>query len=190
MRSFVAIELPEAHIEAIERLQQALGAGRIVQPENLHMTLAFLDEIDAGQLEALDEGLRVVDWAPGPEVVLAGLEIFGSAARPEALVLGVQADANLARWHRAVMGAARMAEIDLPRRRFRPHVTLARFGKRASPGELLRLGRFMAAQGAVKLPAFAPEQVALVHSTLGHGPPRHEVLMRYPNEKFVQFANT
>ncbi|QPZ91493.1 RNA 2',3'-cyclic phosphodiesterase [Thioclava electrotropha] len=190
MRSFVAIELPEAHVEAIERLQQALGAGRIVQPENLHLTLAFLDEIDAGQLEALDEGLRAIDWAPGPEVVLAGLEIFGSAARPEALVLGVQADPNLDRWHRAVMGAARLAEIDLPRRRFRPHVTLSRFGKRASPGDLLRLGRLMAAEGAVKLPAFTPEQVALIQSTLGHGPPRHDVLMRYPDEKSVQFAKT
>ncbi|WGT49895.1 RNA 2',3'-cyclic phosphodiesterase [Thioclava nitratireducens] len=179
MRSFVAIELPEEHIEAIERLQADLAAGRIVQPENLHLTLAFLDEIDIGQLEALDDRLREIDWAPGPEVVLAGLETFGSPARPEALVLGVQADPELLRWHRAVMVAARAAGIDLPRRRFRPHVTLARFGKRAGAGDLARLGRFMAREGAVRLPGFGPDHVALIRSTLGHGPPRHEMLASY-----------
>lgn len=180
MRIFVAIELPEAICEAIGRLQAELGAGRIVQPDNLHLTLAFLGEIEPFEVEALHEALSSVDWAPGPRIALAGLEVFGSESRPEAVVLGVRADPELTRWHAAVMRAAREgAGLSLARRRFRPHVTLARFGKRPAPVDLARLGGFLSAEGAVALEPFSAERVVLVRSTLGPGAPRHEVLATY-----------
>ncbi|KEO56522.1 RNA 2',3'-cyclic phosphodiesterase [Thioclava pacifica] len=179
MRIFVAIELPEAICEAIGVLQMELGAGRIVQPDNLHLTLAFLGEIEPFEAEQLHEALEEVDWGPGPEVALAGLEVFGSAERPEALVLSARPDAELARWHSAVMGAARGVGLVLARRRFRPHVTLARFRKGAGPGELARLGQFLSAQGDVALAPFHAGRLAMVRSTLGHGAPRHESLAYY-----------
>ena len=42
MRSFVAIDLPEAAREALERLQDDLPVGRPLAPETFHLTLAFL----------------------------------------------------------------------------------------------------------------------------------------------------
>lgn len=179
MRIFVAIELPEAICEAIAVLQAQLGVGRIVQPDNLHLTLAFLGEIEPFEAELLHEALEGVDWGPGPQVALAGLEVFGSAERPEALVLGVRPNRELTRWHNAVLGAARAVGLVLARRRFRPHVTLARFRKGAGPGELARLGQFLSAQGDVALSPFHADRLAMVRSTLGQGAPRHEVLAQY-----------
>lgn len=179
MRIFVAIELPEAICEAIGRLQDGLGAGRIVQPDNLHLTLAFLGASEPFEVEAVYEELSSVDWAPGPRIALAGLELFGPEARPEAVVLGARPDPELSRWHAAVMHAARAAGLSLARRRFRPHVTPARFGKRPAPAELARLGGFLSAEGAVALEPFSAERIVLVRSTLGYGPPRHEPLAFY-----------
>ncbi|KFE36349.1 RNA 2',3'-cyclic phosphodiesterase [Thioclava atlantica] len=182
MRIFVVIELPEAVCDAVERLQGELGAGRLVARDNLHLTLAFLGEIDEAEAMALHDGLEAIVWHPGPRVGLAGLELFGAPERPEALALGVRPDPDLVRWHGAVMRAARRAEISLPRRRFRPHVTLARFGRNAGPAELARVGRFLSGAGDVALPDFAAQRVAMIRSTLGSGPPRHEVLALYGPE--------
>ena len=52
IRLFCALRLPDAAIERLVAWQQAqLGAGgRLVPPENLHVTLAFLGHVDAAWL--------------------------------------------------------------------------------------------------------------------------------------------
>ena len=43
IRAFVALGMPEPIQDALERLQESLPASRLVAPETLHLTLAFLD---------------------------------------------------------------------------------------------------------------------------------------------------
>ena len=58
MRAFLALDLPAAVLDAIADLQAALPTGRLVAPEALHLTLAFLDEQPAPVLAEVDVAMR------------------------------------------------------------------------------------------------------------------------------------
>ncbi|MBR9844372.1 MAG: hypothetical protein GYB25_14520 [Rhodobacteraceae bacterium] len=70
--------------------------------------------------------------------------------------------------------------ITLPRERFRPHVTLARFRRDMIEEEAAKLGRFMAAHGDVSLPGTRIAQMGLYGSTLHPEGAVHEMLAAYP----------
>lgn len=176
MRAFIAIPMPEAVLPGLTALQEPLRAGRPVPEENLHLTLAFLGETDRAALEALHEELETIAFAPF-ELRLAGLDIFGGA-QPTVLFIRGQGE-GLKELQQAVMRAVRRAGIELPRARFTPHVTLARFN-RPGPEELARLGRYLQAHGDAALFPFPVEGFALYRSDLHRDGARHEMLASYP----------
>jgi RNA 2',3'-cyclic 3'-phosphodiesterase len=59
IRLFCALELPDDTVERLVAWQTLLaGAGRLVPPENLHVTLAFLGHVDSGRLPEVVDALR------------------------------------------------------------------------------------------------------------------------------------
>lgn len=177
MRAFVAIDLPDAARDSLLPLLEALPVGRPADPEQLHLTLAFLGEQPDDLIEeahwALD-GLR----PPAFELRLAGLDTFGSRGQ---LVLwaGVADAGPLKALQARVMSALHGAGLPLERRRFRPHVTLARLGPLGA-AEAERLARFLSRWGAFPSPAFEVRDFALWRSTLLRSGAVHEELARYP----------
>ena len=168
MRAFVAIPVPEEVADALERLQRRLGFGRAVPRENLHLTLAFLDDQPGDVLEGLHEQLSTLRASPF-EVALAGLGVFGTAVHVPAVDNPALTDLQ-----GRVITACRRAGITLQRRRFRPHVTLARLGKGQSPPPLrAELSEF-------QIPAIQVQSFALYESTLHPKGARHEILAGYP----------
>lgn len=178
MRAFVAIDLPAAARAALAAVQQALPAGRAVAPDNLHLTLAFLGEHPEARIEEVHYALERIAL-PGFDLTLAGLDSFGRAA-PRVLFVGADGGPALDRLHRRVRGAAHSAGIQLPRERFRPHVTLARFRPELDAQDRERLRRFLTRRAGVALPAFPVTDFALYRSTLRPDGPVHEELARYP----------
>lgn len=165
MRAFVGLPLPEDLIEALGRVQAGLGVGRAVPPENLHLTLAFLDDQPETALAALDAELQAIA-GPVPEVRIAGLDLVGGSDAVRLLMAAVAPDPALAALRKRVRGAARAAGIGLKRERFRPHVTLARFRRRQAPGEPVRIADFLAREGGFSWPGFAAGEFVLYRSTL------------------------
>ncbi|MCM2560588.1 RNA 2',3'-cyclic phosphodiesterase [Lutimaribacter sp. EGI FJ00015] len=178
MRVFVGLPLPDAASEALEALQSDLRAGRHVPPENLHLTLAFLGEVTLPDLEALHLELQQVSWSPF-ELRLSGLELFGGP-HPRALVIEARGGKPLRHLRDKIRSAARGIGLDLPRTRFRPHVTLARFPRDMSTQDATSLGRFLAAHGDAALPAMSVAGFALYRSHLARDGARYEVLADYP----------
>ena len=68
VRTFVAIDLTEEirqrARESQEILREAPGRLAIVEPENLHLTLKFLGEVDQAQIEPIIGALRAVRADP------------------------------------------------------------------------------------------------------------------------------
>ncbi|TDL81319.1 RNA 2',3'-cyclic phosphodiesterase [Palleronia sediminis] len=178
MRTFIALELPDATRDALSRLQDRLRAGRQIDEDDLHVTLSFLGEVDLPRLTDLDLDLQALR-VPHPAVEIAGLATFGTDP-PRSVHAAVRATPELVHLQAKVAAVVRRAGIALPHRRFVPHVTLARFSRSAPPEELARLGRFLSAHGDFRLdPVMVPE-ITLFRSRLDADGAIYEVLERYP----------
>lgn len=62
MRTFISIDMPENILEEIKKIQDSLPEfyGKFTEPENLHLTLKFLGEIDEEKVEAIKEKLKEI----------------------------------------------------------------------------------------------------------------------------------
>ena len=138
MRAFIGIGLTGEVADAVERLQAMLPVGRTVPRENLHLTLAFLDDQPEERLEELHYGLEAIRVAPF-ELAFTGLGTFGGDA-PRVIFADVAACAPLAELQRRVTSAARRVGITPEARRFHPHVTMARL--RPGAGNAARIAAF------------------------------------------------
>ncbi len=178
MRIFIAIDLPDPTRKALARLQASLPLGRIAAPETLHLTLAFAGDLNARQLEDLHEALQEVR-APAPEISIRGVGTFGKGT-PAILHAEVPATRELQALRGKVLKAMRQIGIELPRERFRPHITLARFRKAMPPTDQKMLARFLGQNADFAAPGFAADHFTLFQSTLHPEGPVHEALAQYP----------
>ncbi|MDU8928681.1 RNA 2',3'-cyclic phosphodiesterase [Alisedimentitalea sp. MJ-SS2] len=160
MRAFVAIELPDGLAESLEGVQEGLP-GRHVAPGNLHLTLAFLGDVFEGQVWALAERLAELRLK-APVLRVTGLDMFGGK-RPNLCFASVGKDQALEAVRDTVQRTCREIGIDLRRERFRPHVTLSRFGRELGPREEERLA---AQLGLVHIPEVPAERFAIYRSDL------------------------
>jgi 2'-5' RNA ligase len=181
MRAFLALPIAEDTVAALLAVQARIPFGRHVPEDNLHLTLAFLGDVSDAVLEAIDDLLSATPLPAAP-VRFAGLGTFGEMER--GLVFAeVRADPALAALQSKVAHLARMAGAELPRRRFRPHVTLTRANRQPTgPAR----DRMAAALGlSVDIPGFDATELVLFQSTLGSGGARHDPLERYPLSPFA-----
>jgi len=173
VRAFIAVDLPEALRDALEEVQDGLP-GRHVAGDNLHVTLAFLGEVDEARLRELHERLDELALMP-PELSVTGLDVFGGR-KPNLCFASVERNNALEEAQRAVAGAARAAGVDLRRERFRPHVTLSRFGRTLALREERQLAERL---GILHLPKTKAESFSLYQSDLRPEGPVYSVLARY-----------
>ena len=177
VRLFVAIGLPEAVLDGLERLQDDLPLGRMVPRENLHLTLAFIGALEGGRLEAVHDALDGLG-AEAFDLVPAGVGSFGGRA-PRVIWVGLERSAALEGLQRKVCTRLRGAGVALERRRFRPHVTLARLPPRLDAVERARLAGFMGHYGGWRGLPFRVTGFSLFSSELGPEGAAHEELARY-----------
>ncbi|AHD01643.1 RNA 2',3'-cyclic phosphodiesterase [Leisingera methylohalidivorans] len=179
MRAFAGLPLPDAALIALERVQEELTAGRPVPAENMHLTLAFLDDQPEQMLQALHQELAGIR-APVLSLRFQELEVFGGR-QPRVLAAAVQKTPELSRLRDRVRSACQAAGIGLARERFRPHVTLVRFPRHLQPGQLEKIAGFLQAAAGFRLQAEAG-CFALYQSTLAPEGARYDVLAEYPLE--------
>jgi len=176
MRAFLALPIPEATLAALVAAQGLIPVGRSVPEDNLHLTIAFLGEVSDAVLAELDDLLAATPL-PIAQVDFDGLGTFGDMER--GLVFAqVLPDARLSALKAKVAQVVRMAGADLPRRRFRPHVTLSRANRQPTGPARDRLA---AALGKpLDIPGFLATARVLFRSTLSSGGARHDPMANYP----------
>ncbi len=135
MRVFLAVELASAVRESIGALQDALKSRipgelvRWVRPENLHLTLRFLGEVEPSVVAALLETLTESVRGCQPfRFSLRGGGCFPNRKRPRVLWVGVDpVPVELGRLKQAADDAVRQQGFLPEGRGFEPHLTIARF---------------------------------------------------------------
>lgn len=178
MRSFIAIPLPDETGRALAPVQAALPLGRLIVPEDLHLTLAFLGHMPEAMVEEVHFALETLRH-PGFEITLAGLDTFGGD-RPTSLHILAAPDPALSALHKRIRSRLHGLGLAIERRRFAPHVTLARFARSMRPDEATRIGRFLASRADIRLPPFRATSICLYESILTEAGAHYEVLARYP----------
>ncbi|MSO77896.1 MAG: RNA 2',3'-cyclic phosphodiesterase [Alphaproteobacteria bacterium] len=160
-RLFVAIELPAAIRQALAALAEGLPGARWIEPENLHLTLRFIGEVDGGMAEDIAEALSLVS-APVFPLRLAGVGHFSTGERARILWVGVERSAEMKQLYTSVSGALRRVGVAPEGRKFSPHVSLARL----KDAHLEDVERFIAGQSLFRVAAFPVGYFTLFSSFL------------------------
>ena len=141
MRLFVAIEIPEEIREAIAAFLKELRAiapqVKWVHAENLHLTLKFLGEVEAGKLGAIRNTLAAIRTKHPVTLDFRGLGFFPNEKRPRVFWAGIEASSNLKSLAAGMDHVLHRLGFPLEDRPFTPHLTLARFSLPGLPAKLL-----------------------------------------------------
>ncbi|HXI32185.1 MAG TPA: RNA 2',3'-cyclic phosphodiesterase [Vicinamibacterales bacterium] len=136
MRLFIAADLPDTIRVALAAEHRRIGSAlaesgsslKWVKPEQAHLTLVFIGNVDDARVPAVVEAIRADIDAPPIDAVFEGAGVFPPRGAPRVLWIGVGAGAGeLVDLQRVL--ASRIAALGLPLedRAFHPHLTLARW---------------------------------------------------------------
>lgn len=184
MRLFVAVDLPEETRREIAVRQKLIAAPlveagaslKLVAPEQVHLTLLFLGEVQEARVPAAIEAMNTAVHLPAFEMAFGGAGVFPPRGAPRVLWMGVTAGtAPLTSLQREIAERIRRLGIAFDDRPFHPHLTLGRW--RESKGSAkaaalhdvpevasLRVTRATLYQS--RLSASGPAYTALAHATL------------------------
>lgn len=185
LRLFIAIELPPA-------VRAALSAARVqlekhgplpvrwANPEGAHLTLKFLGETPAEQVEPILAALeRVVGLHDPFSLHTAELGVFPRPQAPRVVWLGV--DGEVAKLRALQADVERfVAPLGFPteQRPFSPHLTLGRTDKSARTQEIAAIGSAVAGAIPPTRVTWEVSQVALMRSELLREGARYTAVQR------------
>jgi 2'-5' RNA ligase len=175
IRLFVGIELPEPLRERMAALCGGVPGARWVSPENMHLTLRFIGEVEHGMADDIDAALMKLQ-APRFDLTFDGTGFFGKPSAARTLWVGVRKCEPLMRLQGKVEIAMQRLGLPAEERKYAPHVTLARL--RGVPAA--RLGRFVEANGHFLAGPVPVEHFVLFSSALGNAGAVYTAEARYP----------
>ena len=157
MRLFVALDLPWSVREQLAALSgSGIPGARWVPPENYHLTLRFIGDIPGHVARDVDDALLGLR-ARGFSLSLTGMGTFAKGGVSNALWVGVERTPSLDHLRNKIETALQRRGLEPERRKFQPHVTLARLD---NPAE----GKVAAFVQAHNL--FRTEPIPVEHFTL------------------------
>jgi 2'-5' RNA ligase len=185
-RIFLAIEVPDHVREALtgplEALKPLRDAIRNNPVERMHLTLHFLGHQPRPMVEQLHETLApIVSRHPRFRLTAQGVGAFPVIGRPRVVWAGITG-ADLPRLHalQVELGAAlRDAGVAVEGERFHPHLTLGRVRRPLRAPERALLREWSVRWGESAFGQVPVDQVRLMRSQLGGGPPRYTTLATF-----------
>ena len=184
-RVFIAVDLDaptrEALARLLRRLARALPSARVVAPETLHVTLAFLGELDSGQITEATTAARVTaadalpfSLAPGP------IGVFGPEHAPRVVwvALGGQVERLRALQNRLARELASRG-FTLESHPFSPHLTLARLSAHLDAQAALSFSR-LRAEPPVRKDSWLVGELRVMRSDLAPTGARYTPLAIFP----------
>lgn len=175
MRLFVAIEPPEEVKHELAQLCSGVPGANWVTPERMHLTLRFIGEVNGTLQRDLVSALGEVRGEPF-RLRFKGVGHFGERRRAQLLWAGVEADDGLGLLQRRVESAVVRAGLAPEKRRFHPHLTLARL--KGAPIE--RVTGFLSGHGLFASTPFEADAFVLFSSFLSHNGAIYRPEATYP----------
>ncbi len=186
IRTFIAIELEDVHHQALREvltrfkreLATAKNAGsttaravRWVAPENIHLTLKFLGDVDVAVMPALQRA--IADACVGIAqftLSLNGGGAFPSTRRPNVIWVGVEGEVGCAaQLARRIDDACAVLGFAREERPFSPHLTLGRVKRDIKPSDRQFIGEMIVNAAVGELGQLHVERISVMKSELQPG---------------------
>ncbi len=150
IRSFIAIELPEALKQELSKLQGRLQQPRQswikwVDPQSIHLTLKFFGNINMGKIPPITKAMEAAAQGIPPfHLEVSGLGAFPNLKRVQVVWVGMGGETEVLR-HLQRNLESHLAPLGFvpEKREFSAHLTLARLRHQATPPEREQLGQLI-----------------------------------------------
>jgi 2'-5' RNA ligase len=176
-RLFVAIDLPEELRGQVSSLYYGIPKTRWTPPEQLHLTLRFIGEVDGQLFRQIVDQLETVKFDQF-SLQFNGLGYFPPRRHPNILWVGVNKNEALTQLQRRLETCLVKLGLEPEHRKFHPHLTIARLAPVTSLG---KLADYLALNGAFTLPAFTVRDFRLYSSHLTRQGADHQLEAKFPS---------
>jgi 2'-5' RNA ligase len=173
-RLFTGVEIPAEIGEALGMLRGGLPGARWITPDNYHLTLRFIGDVDDVTAQEVALMLGRVRRG-GFNLHLEGLMSFGGR-RPRAVVATVAPEPALLEAQAEQERLMQRIGLEPEGRKYTPHVTLARLRDSSS----LDVADYLSARGYFRTAAFAVSRFVLFSSRASVGGGPYVVEASYP----------
>ena len=173
-RLFTGLELRAAVVGQLALMRGGVVGARWLEPEDYHITLRFIGDIDARTARDIDDALSDIR-RPEVPVCFEELSSFGGD-KPRAIVAKVKADPALVDLQAEQERRLRRIGIEPETRKFTAHVTLARL---RGAGQAA-IASYLAERGALVADSFVAERFVLYSARAGSGGGPYVVEVAYP----------
>jgi RNA 2',3'-cyclic 3'-phosphodiesterase len=165
-RLFTALEIPPQVAQSLAMMRGGLPGARWIDPENYHLTLRFIGDIDdalAHEIAGMLGRVRRMSF----EMRLDGLTSFGGR-KPRALVAVATPIAPLMELQAEHERLLQRLGLEPEGRKYTPHVTLARLRDSSSH----QVAEYLSARGHYRSASFEASRFVLFSSraSVGGGP--------------------
>ena len=184
MRTFIAIELPQKIIGTLSALQNQLKNTQAdvkwVAPENIHLTLKFLGEVDEKKIEKIIQALEETAKDNQPfSIRLCALGAFPKINFPRVIWVGIDAGDEETK-NIAFVLEEKLQKLGIPKekRPFSSHITIGRVRSGLNREKLVKELNILAGQSANYCAdlEFLTTKITLFKSTLTPKGPIYEIL--------------
>jgi 2'-5' RNA ligase len=173
-RLFTGLEIPREIVDALAILRGGLPGARWIDPENYHLTLRFIGDIDDVLAHEIASMLDQVKRR-GFELRFDGLSSFGGR-RPRAVIATMQPVAPLLELQAEHERIMQRVGLEPEGRKYSPHVTLARLRDSSSR----QVADYLAARGPLNGLSFPVSRFVLFSSRASVGGGPYVVEAAYP----------
>jgi len=181
-RGFIALGLSDAARDALALLQDHLRLKGLslacAHPEDAHLTLVFLGNIETALIDRLTPRLdeRVAGMQPFPPM-LGGGGFFGPPGSPRVAWVGVAESAALMGLQSGVAALVQDLGMPIEMRPFHPHLTVARIRSSLPPGALTLIKSSINNTTFGEVPV---DRVLFMSSQPNGSGPRYKILHQSP----------
>ncbi len=124
-RLFVAIDPPQQIRDHLALLCCGLPGARWTPPEQFHLTLSFIGEVDGSTFLDIREALAEIS-VPQFSLQLQGVGFFPPRGQPRVIWAGIEKSEPLHLLQRKITTRLFQRGLEPDNRKFSPHITLAR----------------------------------------------------------------
>lgn len=161
-RLFIAIDIPPNIATSLNVLCRGIRGAKWVNADQFHLTLCFIGKTNISLQKEIELALSQVAL-PAINIRLKGIGYFPPRGPIKVLWAALDPDPLIHTLHKKLVACLTALSIDFEKRKFVPHVTLARFRK---PPSTLHLTDFLTSHSLFTSENFTVSQFHLYSSHL------------------------